>query len=97
MELRPLRSRDAGAWSQVRIRNEDHLAPWEGRAPLQAPATWRDRHSPAVFAVMLRHQRREARAGRLLPFALTVDGRLAGSVTVGSVTRGAFDSGYVGY
>ena len=97
MELRPLRSRDAGAWSQVRIRNEDHLARWEGRAPSQAPATWRDRHSPAVFAVMLRHQRREARAGRLLPFALTVDGRLAGSVTVGSVTRGAFDSGYVGY
>ena len=46
---------------------------------------------------MLRHQRKEARAGRLLPFAVTVDGRLAGSVTVGSVTRGAFDSGYVGY
>ena len=92
-----MRARDASAWSDLRIRNERHLAPWEGRAPSQAPASWRDRHSPAVFSVMLRHQRKEARAGRLLPFAVTVDGRLAGSVTVGSVTRGAFDSGYVGY
>lgn len=46
---------------------------------------------------MLRHQRKEARAGRLLPFAVTAGGRLVGAVTVGSITRGAFDSGYVGY
>ena len=81
----------------MRTRNQAHLSPWEGRARSQPPATWRERHSPAVFAAMLRHQRKEARAGRLLPFAVTVDGRLSGAVTVGSVTRGAFDSGYVGY
>ena len=92
-----MRSRDAGVWSEVRTRNEAWLAPWEGRSPSQPPASWRDRHSPAVFAVMLRHQRKEARAGRVLPFAITVGGRLAGSVTVGGVTRGALDGAYVGY
>ena len=95
--VRPLHSRDAAVWSEVRIRNERWLTPWEGRAPAQPYATWRERHSPAVFAAVVRAQRREARAGRVLPFAVTVEGRLAGAVTVGSITRGAFDSGYVGY
>ncbi len=97
VEVRPLRTRDALAWSEVRIRNEAWLAPWEGRVPSQPPASWAERHSPAVFALMLRHQRKEARAGRLLPFAVCVGGRLCGAVTVGGITRGAFDSGYIGY
>jgi len=97
VEVRPLRSRDGVAWSEVRTRNEGWLAPWEGRPPAQPPASWADRHSLAVFAVMLRHQRKEARAGRLLPWAITLDGRLCGAITVGGVTRGAFDSAHVGY
>jgi ribosomal-protein-alanine N-acetyltransferase len=46
---------------------------------------------------MLRTFRREARAGRSLPFAITCDGDLAGQVTVSTVVRGAFDSAAVGY
>lgn len=97
VEARPLRGRDAAAWSQLRIRNEQWLAPWEGRPPSAAPADWRERHSVAVFSVMLRHQRREARAGRMLPFGIFAEGRLAGQVTVNSIVRGAFDCGFVGY
>lgn len=95
--LRPLRLRDAGAWSAVRTANEQWLSPWEGRPAGAADASWYDRHSPAVFTGMLRGLRREARAGRTLPCAVLHRGRFAGQVTVGSVTRGAFDSGYVGY
>jgi ribosomal-protein-alanine N-acetyltransferase len=97
VEVRPLRARDAAAWSEVRVRNERWLSPWEGRSPSMPPASWRDRHSTAVFAAMLRSTRREARAGRVLPFAVVVDGRLSGQVTVNSIVRGAFDCGYVGY
>jgi len=97
VEVRPLRARDAGAWSEVRIRNQAWLSPWEGRSPALPPASWRDRHSTAVFAAMLRATRKEARAGRVLPFGLLVDGRLSGQVTVSSIVRGAFDCGYVGY
>ncbi|MDT7571040.1 MAG: [ribosomal protein S5]-alanine N-acetyltransferase [Actinomycetota bacterium] len=95
--LRPLRMRDATAWSEVRIRNERWLAPWEGRPESQPPATWGDRHSPVVFSAMLRNVRKESRAGRSLPLAVTYDGRLAGQVTASNVVRGAFDSASVGY
>ena len=97
VQVRPLRARDLGAWCETRVRNERWLAPWEGRPPSQAPAGWRERNSPGVFSGMLRAQRKEARAGRLLPFAVVVEGRLRGAITVGGVTRGAFDSAHVGY
>jgi len=95
--LRPLRVRDATAWSEVRIRNEGWLAPWEGRPVTQPPSSWSDRHTGSVFAAMLRTARREARAGRSLPLAITYDGRLAGQITASNVIRGAFDSTSVGY
>jgi ribosomal-protein-alanine N-acetyltransferase len=95
--VRPLRLRDATAWSSVRTANEEWLTRWEGRPPRAAEASWAERHTPGVFSGMLRGLRREARAGRTLPCAITYEGRLAGQVTVGNVVRGAFDSGYVGY
>jgi [ribosomal protein S5]-alanine N-acetyltransferase len=95
--VRPLRTRDAVAWSELRVRNEAWLAPWEGRNPELPLASWSERHSPAVFAAMLRGQRKEARAGRMLPFAVLHRGALAGQVTVSNVVRGAFHSGSVGY
>jgi ribosomal-protein-alanine N-acetyltransferase len=95
--LRPFRLRDAPAWVEVRLRNEAWLSPWEGR-PADAPAlTWAERHTLGAFSAMLRAQRRDARAGRALPFAVTYDGALAGQVTVGNVVRGAYDGAYVGY
>lgn len=95
--MRPFRSRDAAQWREVRLRNERWLAPWEGRPPTSPPVGWAERHTAGAFAAMLRTQRKESRAGRLLPFAITVDGWLRGAVTVGGVTRGAFDSAHVGY
>ncbi|GAC1440079.1 MAG: GNAT family protein [Mycobacteriales bacterium] len=95
--LRPLRVRDATAWTDVRVRNEEWLRPWEGCPESQPYAPWADRHSGAVFAAMLRTTRKEARAGRSLPVAVTYDGRLAGQITASNVVRGAFDSCSVGY
>jgi ribosomal-protein-alanine N-acetyltransferase len=95
--LRPLRVRDATAWSDIRIRNEEWLAPWEGRPESQPEAPWDERHSGAVYASMLRNARKEARAGRSLPMAITYDGRLAGQITASNIVRGAFDSTAVGY
>ena len=97
VDVRPLRGRDAVAWSDVRVRNEGWLAPWEGRPESQPPMSWRDRNAPAVFSAMLRVHRREARAGRMLPLGVFVAGRLAGQVNVNGIVRGAFDGAYVGY
>lgn len=95
--VRPFRLRDAQAWSESRIRNKEWLAPWEGRQPSLPPSTWEERHSPAAFAAMLRGMRRDARAGRGLPFAVMLSGSLVGQVTVSNVVRGAFQSASVGY
>ncbi|MCU1592756.1 MAG: GCN5-related N-acetyltransferase [Frankiales bacterium] len=94
---RPLRMRDASAWSEARIANEEWLGPWEGRQPGLPDLTWQQRHTPQVFTAMLRALRREAKEGRCLPFAVTYDGDLVGQVTVANLVRGAFQSASVGY
>jgi ribosomal-protein-alanine N-acetyltransferase len=93
VELSPLRRGDAGEWSRIRVANQDWLAPWEP----SAPQAWALRHSPAAFRAMRRAVERRARAGTSLPFAIRVDGRLAGQVTVDNVVRGAMRSGHLGY
>lgn len=95
--VRPLHLRDASAWSELRIRNEQWLSPWEGRQPSLPFVEWEERHSTASFLAMMRTLRREAKAGTCLPFAVTYDGDLAGQITVSNVVRGAFQSANVGY
>jgi ribosomal-protein-alanine N-acetyltransferase len=95
--VRPLRLRDAAAWVEVRRGSRSWLEPWEGRSPTLPDAGWDARHTRRVFWAVLGAGRREARAGRSLPFVVTYEGRLAGQVTVSTVVRGAFDSASVGY
>ncbi|HUL99964.1 MAG TPA: GNAT family protein, partial [Mycobacterium sp.] len=41
--------------------------------------------------------RGEARKGRMLPFAIELDGEFCGQLTVGNVTHGALRSAWIGY
>jgi ribosomal-protein-alanine N-acetyltransferase len=50
-----------------------------------------------AYGIALRTWRRDAKAGRSLPFAVTLDGELVGQVTVMNVVRGAFQSAAIGY
>lgn len=95
--IRPLRLRDGTVWVQARRRNRDWLQPWEGAPERQRPVSWEELHSPPAFSLLLRSLRRDARAGRCLPFAVTWRERLVGQVTVGNIVRGAWDNGTVGY
>ena len=88
--LRPIRRRDASAWREVRRRNVDWLRPWEATQPNpDAP--------PPTFGSMVNALRAEARAGRVLPFVVTYEGRLVGQLTMGGVTYGSLRSGHIGY
>ncbi|RBY94966.1 alanine acetyltransferase [Blastococcus sp. TBT05-19] len=93
VELHPLRRRDAAEWSRLRVANESWLSPWEPTAPVP----WVPRHAPAAYRAMRRTVARRARLGTSLPFAVRVDGRLAGQVTVDNIVRGALRTGYLGY
>jgi len=91
--VRPVRLRDAGEWSRIRLRDREHLEKWEP----SAPGLWRDRNVllawPSQWAVL----RSLARRGQCLPFSITVDGVLAGQITVGNVIRASLRSAWVGY
>ena len=88
-----MRRRDAVEWSRIRLANEDWLRPWEPSGSLP----WDARHTPATYRAMRRVLAQRARTGTSLPFAIRVEGRLAGQVTIDNVVRGALRSGYLGY
>ncbi len=88
--LRPLRRRDGQQWRAVRSANADWLAPWEATHP--DPSS-----RPPTYPQMVRSFNREARAGRMLPFAVELSGELVGQLSVSGITWGSLRSGQVGY
>jgi ribosomal-protein-alanine N-acetyltransferase len=95
--LRPYRRTDADAWSEVRRANRAWLEPWES----SPPGRWDEINSPSAFRYLHREQRRSARRGESMPFAVCLrEGgreRLVGHVNLGNIVRRAFCSSYVGY
>lgn len=89
--LRMIRQRDMGDWRAVRMANYQWLKPWDATMPPEAAA------AAPTFQAMVRQMRSDARAGRMLPFVVTYDGRLVGQVTVGGVVWGSLRAGYIGY
>ena len=93
--LRPLRADDWDAWREVRMRCRDWLERWEPR-PEAGSA------DPALDA---RRSARGAARGtgnaistpRTASACSCIDGRFAGEVSLGSVQRGPFQMGYIGY
>jgi ribosomal-protein-alanine N-acetyltransferase len=96
--LRPYRRSDARAWSEVRIANQQWLAPWES----SLPGPWADMNSPSAYLYVYRDMRRAARRGESMPFAVCLHDesgkdRLVGHLNLGNIVRRAFSSAYVGY
>lgn len=88
--VRPLRRRDGREWQALRIANAGWLGPWEATQPEGAgPAS--------TFGEMVRAGNRAAREGRMLPFAVDVDGRLRGQLSVGGIQWGSLRSAHIGY
>ena len=83
----------ASLWSSIRLRDRAHLEKWEP----SAPGTWEERNSALAWPGQWSMIRTLARRGQTLPFAILVDGKLAGQITVGNVIRGSLCSAWVGY
>lgn len=91
LQLRELRRRDAPAWREVRSRNAAWLAPWEATVP---PGSG---EQVPTYSQMIARFRAEARAGRTFAWAMTVDDRLVGQVTLGGITLGSLRAATIGY
>lgn len=89
--LRPLQVSDARAWRDARNRNAAWLKPWEATVPPNAPG------KPPTFRGMVRTLQRMARDGQAMPFAVTVEERFAGQVTVSNIVRGSAQFASIGY
>ncbi|RZU50348.1 ribosomal-protein-alanine N-acetyltransferase [Krasilnikovia cinnamomea] len=96
--LRPYRRGDGRAWSEVRIANQQWLAPWES----SPPGPWAEMNSTRAYAFVYRDMKRAARRGDSMPFAVCLRDdqgreRLVGHLNLGNIVRRAFSSAYVGY
>lgn len=91
LELRPLSRRDGPAWREVRSRNTAWLLPWDATVP---PGGF---GRPPSFGGLVRQLRRAARRGTSMPFAILVDGRFRGQLTVSNIVRGSAHFASVGY
>jgi ribosomal-protein-alanine N-acetyltransferase len=92
--LRPLVAPDFDSWSDVRVRNEKWLVPWEpSRLPNQGDPT-RERDA---FATRCAARDRDRQMGVAYAFGLFVDSSVAGEVNLNTVVRGAQQSGTIGY
>jgi ribosomal-protein-alanine N-acetyltransferase len=92
--LRPLVAPDFPMWSEVRVRNEAWLIPWEPSRFPGAPDPSRDRDA---FAARCSARDRERQFGQAYAFGLFVDGMLAGEINLNNVQRGAMQSCTFGY
>ena len=93
VELRPVWLRDGAAWSEIR----SVTSGTSRRGSRPTPGGWAQRHAVGEWPVRWWTLRAAARRGSVLPFAMTVDGALAGHVMIGNVVREPLLSAYVGY
>ncbi len=91
MGLRPLLVADARAWKAARLGNRDWLRPWEATVPAG------DETVPRTFRGMIKDLHRQAREGRALPMAVTVEDEFAGQLTVTNIVGGSARFGQIGY
>ena len=91
VRLRPISQDDRHVWRRVRQNNATWLRRWDATAPSTAQTR------PRSFAAMVRQMRREARAGRQLPFVIEYEKRFVGQLTISNVVRGSAQFASVGY
>lgn len=93
VNLRPPRLRDGRVWSEIRMRNQGWLEPWEPSSPLP----WAERNSSAAWPGLHAALKKAARAGTMLPFMVMYGNSLAGQVTVSNIVYGVQRSCTLGY
>ena len=88
--LRALRQADRSEWDRVRNANLHYVGQWEPTAPDGVGRR-------ITFRQYVKSLDREARAGRIVPFLIEADGRIAGQMHLFGIVHGSLLSGAAGY
>jgi ribosomal-protein-alanine N-acetyltransferase len=91
LTVRALSRRDRRAWHEARRRSAAWLHPWDATVPPGGDVR------PTSFSALVRRLHRAARQGTTYPFAIDIDGRFAGQITVNNIVRGSAQFASVGY
>jgi [ribosomal protein S5]-alanine N-acetyltransferase len=99
ISLRPPRPRDGRQWQELQTRNRAWLSRWEATVPPNTPYARR-----LTYRELVHRGRREAAAGRMLPFNVWYDApelpgpaRMVGQLNVAGITWGSLCSAHIGY
>ncbi len=92
--LRPLTAADWVQWSEVRLRNEQWLVPWE---PLRSPTMLDPTRDRDAFAARCSARDRDRQLGIAYGFGIFVGAEFAGEINLNGVVRGALQGGTIGY
>jgi ribosomal-protein-alanine N-acetyltransferase len=93
--LRALEGGDFEAWRDIRLRCRDWLEPWE---PLPEPGSPDPVGDREAFRARCGAWERQRQFDTAYGYGLFLrDGTLVGEVSLGSVLRGPFQSGFIGY
>ena len=94
VELRPLLMEDFETWRDVRLSNYDWLVPWEPKQNLKNPESTTDKY---YFETRCANREREMELGTAASFGIFLSNQFIGEINISNITRGAFQSGHVGY
>ncbi len=92
--MRPLVPADFPSWTEVRVRNEAWLVPWE---PTRSSRMADPTRSRDAFSSRCAARDRERQAGSAYGFGVFVDNALAGEINLNNIVRGALQCGTIGY
>ena len=90
LTLRALRQSDRSEWDRVRSANLQYVGQWEPTAPDGVGRR-------ITFRQYVKSLDREAKAGRIVPFLIDADGRIAGQMHLFGIVHGSLLSGAAGY
>ncbi|AKP08332.1 Ribosomal-protein-alanine acetyltransferase [Corynebacterium pseudotuberculosis] len=93
MRLRPLQLSDGAAWRMMRLSDREILEPVEPTVV----DSWETAHSSRMWRSFFFSIKQLADMGSAVPFAIEVEGKFVGQLTLGGIQHGAISECWIGY